>query len=143
MIFLDANVVLRSLTDSDDPIVQRWSRQAGALLTHADRGEADLTTSDAVLAEVAFILTAKSHYRLSVSEAAASLAAVVASRGLKLNDKRSILRALDLWESHPRIGFVDALTAAYAQLPGMQLATFDTDFDGIQDISSWTFADPD
>jgi predicted nucleic acid-binding protein len=112
-------------------------------LTQADRGEADLTTSDAVLAEVAFILTAKSHFRLPVSEAAASLAAVVASRGLKLNDKRSILRALDLWESHPRIGFVDALAAADAQLPGMQLATLDTDFDGIQDISSWTFADPD
>jgi predicted nucleic acid-binding protein len=67
MIFLDANVVSRSLTDSDDPVVQRWSRQAGALLTQADRGEADLTTSDAVLAEVAFILTAKSHYRLPVS----------------------------------------------------------------------------
>lgn len=143
MIFLDANVLLRTLTDGDDPIVHRWSRQAGALLTHADRGEADLTTSDAVLAEVAFILTAKSHYRLPVSEAAASLAAVVSSRGVKLNDKRSILRALDLWESHPRIGFVDALTAAYAQLPGMQLATFDAHFDGIPDLQRWVFSEPD
>lgn len=143
MIFLDANVLLRTLADDDDPIIHRWSRQAGALLAQADRGEADLTTSDAVLAEVAFILTAKSHYRLPVSEAAAALAAIVSSRGVKLIDKRSILRALDLWEAHPRIGFVDALTAAYAQAPGMLLASFDTDFNGISGISRWTFADPD
>ena len=143
MIFLDANVLLRSIADSDDPVVHRMSRQAGALLTMADRGEVELTTSDAVLAEVDFILTAKSHYRLPVSEAAASLAAVVSSRGLRLSDKRAILRALDLWEAQPRLGFVDTLTAAYAQLPGMQLATFDTDFDAMPNISRWMFPDPD
>ena len=66
----------------------------------------------------------------------------VASRGVKLTDKRSILRALDIWDAHPRLGFVDALTAAYAQLPGMQLATFDTDVDGITGMSHWTFSDP-
>lgn len=142
MIFLDANVLLRTLTYADDPTVQRTSRQASALLKLADRGEVELTTSDAVLAEVAFILTAKSHYHLPVSETTASLAAIVSSRGFKLHDKRSVLRALDLWGASPRLGFVDALCAAYAQAPDMQLAIFDTDFDDIPGISRWVFSDP-
>ena len=144
MIFLDANVLLRTLTTADDDlIVQRMNRQAGALLGMAARGEVELTTSDAVIAEVAFILTAKSHYRLPVSEAAAALAAIVSTRALKLSDKRSVLRALDLWSANPRIGFVDALAAAYAQAPGVQLATFDADFDKLPHISRWVFHDPD
>ncbi len=143
MMFLDANVLLRSPTDAADPIVHRRSLQAGTLLTMADRGEVDLTTSDAVLAEVASILTAKSHYRLPVSETAASLAAVASTRGLKLNGKRSIMRALDFWEAAPRLGFGDARTAAYTRVPGMQLAMFNADFDRIPDISRWVFNDPD
>jgi predicted nucleic acid-binding protein len=30
-----------------------------------------------------------------------------------------------------------ALTLAYAQAPGMRLATFDTDFDGLPGIDRW------
>ncbi len=137
MIFLDANIFLRALTRSSDPDVQRMNQIAGELLRQAERGEVEVTTSEAVIAEVAFILTAKAHYRLPVPDAAGRLAAILRLRGIKLRQKRVVLQALDLWSAHPALGFVDALTAAYAQQPGVELATFDTDFDRLPNIIRW------
>lgn len=141
MILLDANILLRALTRSADPAVQRLSDIAGELLRQLDRAEVEATTSDAVLAEVAFILTARAHYQLPVTEAAALLATIIRLRGFKRRDKRSLLRALELWTAQPSLGFVDALTAALAQRPGVELATFDTDFDHLSGITRWRPAD--
>ena len=137
MIFLDANVILRALTVSDDPRVRRTNQIAGDLFRLVAQNQVAVTTSDAVIAEAAFILTAKTHYRIPVAEAAAKLATLVALRGFTLPDKRSVLQGLDLWATQPDLGFVDALTAAYAQASGMLLATFDTDFDRIPGIARW------
>jgi predicted nucleic acid-binding protein len=137
VIFLDANILLRALTRSTEPAIQRMNEQAGNLLRQAERGEAEVTTSDAVIAEVAFILTSKAHYQLDVGDAAGRLATLLAVRGFKLRDKRIVVRALELWESTPKLGFVDALTASYAQQPGVKLATFDTDFDHLSGIIRW------
>jgi predicted nucleic acid-binding protein len=137
VIVLDANVILRALTLSDDPQVRRANDLASALFRQVARGDIEVTTSDAVLAEAAFILTAKSHYHLPVAEAAAKLAALVSLPGFKLPDKRSIVLALDFWTANPRLGFVDALVAVHAQRPGMLLATFDSDFDGLPGITRW------
>ena len=137
MILLDANIILRALTHSNDPALQKMSAIAGELLRAMDRGDAEATTSDAVLAEVAFILTAKVRYHLPVSDAAGRLATVIRLRGFKRRDKRHLLRALDLWASNPALGFVDALTAALAQRPGIELATFDSDFDAFPGITRW------
>jgi predicted nucleic acid-binding protein len=137
VIFLDANVILRALTMSDDPRVRRTNHIAGDLFRLVAQDQVVVTTSDAIIAEAALILTAKTHYRIPVAEAAAKLATLVALRGFALPDKRSVLRGLDLWAAQPDLGFVDALTAAYAQASGMQLATFDTDFDRIPGITRW------
>lgn len=141
MIFLDTNIILRVLTQSPDPAVQRMNDAAADLFRRANQGEIEATTSDAVIAEVAFILTAKAHYHLAVSEAAGRLAAIVRIPGVKLRDKRIVLRALDLWTAHPSLGFVDALTVSYAHQPGMELASFDSDFDRFPDIPRWRFED--
>jgi predicted nucleic acid-binding protein len=137
MILLDANILLRALTHSKDPALQRMSDIAGELLRAMNRGDIEATTSDAVLAEVAFILTAKVHYHLPVSDAAGRLTTVIRLRGFKRRDKRHLLRALDLWASHPALGFVDSLTAALAQRPGFELATFGSDFDSLPGITRW------
>jgi predicted nucleic acid-binding protein len=136
-IFLDANILLRALTHSSDPGIQRMNQQAGELLRRADRGEVEVTTSDAVIAEVACILTSKAHYQLPVADAAGRLAAVLRVRGVRLREKRTVLAALDLWAEHPKLGFVDALTASYARQADVELATFDTDFDLIPGITRW------
>lgn len=113
------------------------NNSAADLFRRAERGEVEVTTSDAVIAEVAFILTARTHYQLAVSDAAGRLEKLMQLRGVKLPEKRVTLRSLAFWESHPNLGYVDALTATYAQQPGIELATFDKDFDSISGITRW------
>ena len=137
MIFLDANVFLRALVRPDDPKSERMSQASAELFRRAALGEITVTTSDAVLAEVAFILTTKTHAGLPVPVAAGLLATIIGGRGFRIGDKRAILSALDLWTARPRLGFVDALTAIYAQSPEIRLATFDSDFDGLPGIDRW------
>lgn len=137
MIFLDANFFLRALTQPASPDVAAMSRIARDLFLMVDRGEAEVTTSEAVIAEVAFVLASKNLYNLPVADVAARLAAVLRPRGVRLRDKRIILQALDLWAATPKLGFVDALTATYTQQPDIELATFDTDFDGLPGIARW------
>jgi predicted nucleic acid-binding protein len=137
MIFLDANILLRTLVDPSGPDSRRLNEVAGNLLRQADRGAVEVTTSDAVLAEVAFILTARAHYQLPATVAAGLISPIVQLRGFRHPKKRAILRALEIWARGPRLGFVDALTAAYAQAPGIRLATFDTDFDALHGIDRW------
>ena len=137
MIFLDANVLLRTFVRPVDVPSRRSSQVAAELLRRAGHGEVEVTTSDAVVAEVAFILTAKTHANQPVPIAAGLIASVVQLRGFRHSEKSTILHALDLWTESPRLGFVDALTAAYARSPGMRLATFDSDFDGLPGIDRW------
>lgn len=137
MIFVDANILLRALTRSDQPDIRRMSETAADLFRRADRDEIELTTSDAVVAEAAFILTAKARYALPADDAAARLAALLRLPGVRLRDKRVVLRGLDIWAEHPKLGFVDALTAAHAQRTGIRLASFDADFDRFPEIDRW------
>lgn len=137
MIVVDANVILRALTASDDPRVRRANDIAKALFRQVARGDVEVTTSDAVLAEAAYILTEKAHSHVPVAEAAAKIAALVSLPGFRLPDKRSVVLALELWVSFPRLGFVDALVAVHAQQPGVQLAAFDSDFDRLPGIDRW------
>ncbi len=110
---------------------------AADLFRLAELGAVEVTTPDAVSAEVAFILTAKAHYQLAVSEAAGRLSRLLQLRGVKLRDKVVVLEAFEIWENNPKLGFVDALTASYAKQPRAELATFDRDFDEISGITRW------
>lgn len=65
MILLDANIFLRALTRSTDPSIQPMYEWPSDLFRRAEGGGIEVTASDAVIAEVAFILTSKAHYRLS------------------------------------------------------------------------------
>ena len=95
-------------------------------------------TSEAILAEVAFVLTSKRHYSASVEAAAEALATAIRLR-LKFPPgmKRQYLRALELWVDHPALGFVDALTAAIVEHSDNALGTFDSDFDELDGILYW------
>lgn len=137
MIFVDANVFLRALLQPHDASTARFSQAAAALLRRASQGDIEITTSDAVLAEVAFILTARTQANLPVDRAAGLIASIVRLRGFRHSAKHALLNALELWALRPSLGFVDALTAAYAQSPGVQLATFDEDFRTIPGIERW------
>lgn len=136
MTFLDANYFLRYLVAPTSLASQAMHDTAAALFEAVERGEEDATTSEAILAEVTFVLASKHQYGLPAATVAAYLGPIIRLPHLKLppGQKRRYLRALDLWTAHPKLGFVDALTAATVEQSDLHLATFDADFDALPGI---------
>src|SRR3990172_4845455 len=104
MRFVDANVFVRYIT-MDDPA------KAEACLKFFKRlGDGDeATTSEAVIAEVVYVLSSRKLYHFAHQDISTLLRPILALRGLKLRRKRMYLRALDLFGSHPFLDFADAL----------------------------------
>ena len=134
-IVVDANVFLRAFTEPTNTSLKWMQEEARHLFLDANAGELELTTTDAVVAEVAFVLTAKSHYQLSPQDACARLLSILQIRNLRFPTKPQTLRALDIWTQHPKLGFVDALVAAHAEAADNVLATFDQDYTRVGDVS--------
>ncbi|MBI2913420.1 MAG: type II toxin-antitoxin system VapC family toxin [Chloroflexi bacterium] len=131
MRFLDANIFLRYLVPGDEA----KARACFALFQKVKTGEEVVTTSEAVVAEVAYVLRSRAHYRLAPSEIGARLRPILALRGLKLPHKRTYLRALDLWNAHPALDFEDVLTVAHMERLGLvEVVSYDTDFDRLPDL---------
>jgi predicted nucleic acid-binding protein len=137
MILLDANVILRLLTSAPHAEIQRMHHIAADLFRRIEAGKAEATVSDAVLAEVAFLLASPRHYGIAVPDVAGMLAALVRLRHLRTSDRQAVLTALDIWATRPSLGFVDALTAAQSIRLDAEIATFDRDFDGIDGVRIW------
>jgi predicted nucleic acid-binding protein len=125
MIFVDASFYLRYLVQPVAPHARVKESRAAALFALVDSGAADATTSEAILAEVAFILTSPRHYGASRPTATAGLKALLRPRGCRMPAKEVALRALDIWVAHPDLGFPDALGAENCVLRGYELASFD------------------
>ena len=140
MIFLDANMFLRYLTDPDGSANVTRQDIAAAVFDAIERGDEEATTSEAVLAEVAYVLSSKRQYNLPGGDIAAYLAPIIRLPGLKLPrvQQQMYLRAGEIWTEHPKLGWVDALTAAIVEHSDLRLATFDNDFDAIANIRRWT-----
>ena len=141
MIFVDTSAFLRYLVQPATPQDQVNERRAAALFSQVKEGIAEITTSEAVLAEVAFILTSPRHYHGPRSTAAASVKALLRPKGCRMPAKDVCLRALDLWVEHPRLSFPDALGAAYSELRGHELATFDVAQSRVPGARPYAFPD--
>lgn len=128
MRFLDTNIFLRLLVPTD----KRKTEACDALFQRIRSGDEAVTTSEIVIAEVAYVLRSRAHYGLKPAEINARLQPLLTLRGLKLPNKETCLNALDFWEANPTIDFEDALTVAHmARLGITELFSYDTDVDGI------------
>lgn len=125
MIYVDANVFLRHLVQPQTPQDVVNSARAKALFDEALHGRATLTSSDATIAEVVFILSHPKHYGYPRLQVAGAVADLLKVPGFRLHAKAVCFRALDLWATEPKLSFPDALGAAYSELEGHELATFD------------------
>lgn len=129
--FLDTNIIIRYLTQ-DNP---EHARRAYSLLQQVETGDLIVTTSEAVIVEVVYVLSSKVLYNFPRPDIQVHLSTVIALRGLKLPHKRTYLRALDIYAS-TNLDFVDALNVAHmvrAQIT--TILTFDKDFDKIQGVT--------
>lgn len=139
-VLLDANVFLRAIVKPLDPRIQWMHQEARTLFSRADRGEEQLTTTDAIIAEVAFVLTSKAHYALSVDDACARIKPFVAIRNMRFHGKRHALQALAHWPQHPRLDFPDVLLAVQTDQDGLTLASFDRGFDRFPALTRYAWS---
>jgi predicted nucleic acid-binding protein len=131
MIFLDTNIFLRYLTKDD----LEKSQACLAMLQRIQGGE-EATTSEVVLAEVAFVLSSPRQYGLSHADVSGRLRPVLLLHGLKVPNKRRILRALDLYATHPQLDFEDCLTVAQIEQQNIAtLMSYDRGFDRVVGIT--------
>jgi predicted nucleic acid-binding protein len=128
--FVDANIFIRVLA-RDDPVK---SPRSLALLERARHGQVQLVTSESVVAEVVYVLSSPHIYRLTRTEIVRLLGPVLRIRSLRLEHKRSVLRALDRYGA-TNMDFEDCLTVEHVirgRLAG--LYSYDRDFDRVASI---------
>lgn len=108
-----------------------------ALFQAVERGAEEITTTEVVLHEVIDVLASREHYAVPPPEIAAMIGLILRMPGFRLprGDKRVYLRALDLFASHSKLGFADAVVASRVERQAIPLASFDTDFDDIPTVT--------
>ena len=132
MKFLDTNIFVRYLAADDEAKTEACFE----LFQRLGRGAETATTSETVIAEVVYVLSSRSLYKLDHDEIAARLAPLLSLRGLRLRDKRTYFRALNLYAANSFLNFEDALTVAHMErLDISEVLSYDTDFDRIPGIS--------
>ena len=132
MRFLDANVVLRYLTRDDEVKAMACYE----LFQRLQRGEEELATCEAIVAEVIYVLSSpRLPYRLSHEQIRARLLPLLTLRGLRLPQKRVCLEALDTYGSSPTLDFEDALATAHMAQRGItEIVSYDRDFDRVAGV---------
>ena len=128
--FVDANIFVRVLT-GDDP---RKAARCLALFQRAQRSEVTLITSESVVAEVAYVLSSRSTYRIPRATIAVALRSILADPGFQIDHKEFVLRALDLWKDL-NLDFADCLSIEHVRRDSLAgIYSYDRDFDRIPGI---------
>jgi predicted nucleic acid-binding protein len=130
MQYFDANIILRYLT-KDNP---KQSQACFELFQKARRNEVTLTTSEAIIAEVVYVLQSKQLYALAAEEIRVRLYPVLSIPGLKLPFRRMYLSALDLYARY-HLDFEDALAIAQMERQNItEVYTYDREYDRMPSI---------
>lgn len=127
--FVDTNIFLRYLTQ--DP--QRY-KACLALFKRAEQNEAHLVTSEAIIAEIVFVLSSPKHYKHSRQQIQLALSRLLLLPGLKVPNRNLYLRALAFYAKN-RLDFEDCLTIAYMEQANIrQLYSYDRGFDQVDGV---------
>jgi len=129
--FIDTDVIIRFLT-GDDPEKQA---AATALFEQVEQGLLTIQAPDTVIADAVYVLSSPRLYHIARSAIQEMLAALVRLPQFHVQNRVSVLRALDLYAS-TRLDFGDTLIIASMEQQGSHLLySYETDFDRIQGIT--------
>lgn len=132
MKFVDTNIFIRFLAADDE----KKSEACYRLFQAVQQGHETVATSESVIAEVAYVLSSPSLYALSNDEIAARLTPILSLRGLRLTNKRTYLRALEIFAANAWIDFEDALSVAHMKrLRLSEIISYDRDFDTLSGVA--------
>jgi len=143
MKLLDTNVFVRYIVgvvvESDVRLVEH----AAEVFESARNGTDEFTTTDAVIAEVVYVLTS-STYQLSRQDVRDRLMTLLSLPGCAIPNRTVLLKALVMWESIPRLDFVDShLVAIASREDSLTLVTFDTALAKSAGTQRWDFRPSD
>jgi predicted nucleic acid-binding protein len=131
MYFIDTNIFIRFLT-RDDPVK---AQACFDLFQRASTNRVILTTTEAVITEVVYVLSSKKTYNLPRHEIRARLYPLLSIPGLQLSQHEVLLRALDFYTLY-NIGFEDALIVGQMERQKISnLYSYDKGFDRVSGIT--------
>ena len=129
--FIDTDVIIRFLT-GDDP---EKLAAATALFEQVEQGLLTIQAPDTVIADAVYVLSSPRLYHIVRSDIQEMLAALVRLPQFHIQNRLSVLQALDLYAS-TKLDFGGALIIASMQQQSSQvLYSYDTDFDRIKGIT--------
>ena len=130
MSFVDTNIFIRYLTN-DDPAK---AQACFTLFQETKNNNINLITTEAVVAEVVYVLSSKRLYNLPRNDIRARLYPLLSLPSLSLPNRQAILQALDIYVTYT-IDFEDALIVAHMHSRHeSQVYSYDRGFDKIQGV---------
>jgi len=129
--FIDTDVIIRFLTGDDS----EKQAAATALFEQVEQGLLTIQAPDTVIADAVYVLSSPRLYHLTRSAIQELLAALVRLPQFHVQNRWSVLQALDFYAS-TKLDFGDALIIASMQQQGSQvLYSYDADFDRFEGIT--------
>src|SRR3990172_9629683 len=137
--FVDTDVIIRLLTGED----KKKQADAVALFEAVEAGQQQLVAPDTVIADAVYVLSSPRLYHKPRPEVQSLLTPLVRLAGFRVQNRRTVLRALDLYAT-TKLDFGDALIVAALEQRGSRvLYSYDQGFDRISSITRRTpSADP-
>jgi len=129
--FIDTDVIIRLLT-RDDPTKHAAAK---ALFEEIEQGHLTVVAPDTVIADAVYVLSSRRLYHVARDEVRELLTSLVRLPHFQVQNRLSVLRALELYAS-TNLDFGDTLiVASMEQENSAILYSYDTDFDRIQGIT--------
>jgi predicted nucleic acid-binding protein len=131
MQFIDTNIFLRYFIEENPQKTEACYQ----LFKKAQENKIILTTSESVIAEVVYVLISKRNYHLQREKIRELLLPILSLTGLKLSNKETYVRALDILVEQS-VDFEDALSVAHMEQQNIQeIISYDTDFNKFHHIT--------
>ena len=131
-IFFDTNIIIRFLTGDD---LRKQAAAAALFSERIEKKEVTLYAPDSVICDAVFVLSSPKNYNKSREEIRELLFPLVSLENLKIANRRTLLRALDIYATH-LVDFSDAfLKATMEAAQARTIYSYDTDFDRFPDIT--------
>jgi predicted nucleic acid-binding protein len=127
---IDTDVIVRLLTGDD---LEKQARSS-QLFKKIETGEVKVFAPITVIADCVYVLSSRSLYKLPRAEVVGLLRSILRLRGFRLQDRRTVLRALDLYAA-TSLDFGAAYIAATSErLGSLTVYSYDADFDRLKGI---------
>jgi len=129
--YIDTDVIIRLLT-GDDPVKQA---AAAALFQRVENGSLTVAAPDTVIGDAVYVLASPRMYHLARARVTALLTSLVRLSHFHVQNRRTLLTALQLYGTTSGLDFGDAMIIAAMQENGSQdIYSYDRHFDRVAGI---------